>query len=258
MGDRYLVTPQGHRIRYVTGGSGPPVILVHPLQMIASADSWSKHFDALGEMRTYYALDTLGWGFSDLLDEYSFDTWIEALRAFCDQLGLDKVDIIAMSLGGWISQLFAWRYPERVRSLVAVASPGVNPALPSYAHAHNAALPTRESLSAQGFDAARSERVLAMMDRPGKWENWTKLFQYLNEPEVRDEWSMRTRLPQMQTPILFANWDTNSAIPPRYTFEMFSLAPNGRLEITINKPVDLMMPAALRFLKLEEHVAAAK
>lgn len=257
MEDRYLTTPQG-RIRYVSGGSGPPVILVHPLQMSASADNWAKHFEAIGQARTFYALDTLGWGFSDLLEEYSFDTWIEAMRSFCDGLGLKLVDVIGQSLGAWISQLFTWRYPDMVRRVVAIASPGVNAALPSYARGVNAALPTREMLARQGCSEPEISRILAMMDRPGKWENWNRLFDYLHDLEVREEWTLRTRLPQMKTPILYFNFDTNVAIPPKYTFEMFNLAPNSRLEISTGSFGDLTMDSALRYLQLDEPLSGAK
>lgn len=257
MDDRYLTTAAGHRIRYLTGGSGPPVLIIHPLQAAASADTWIKHFDAVGQVRTYYALDTLGWGFSDLLEDYTFDIWIEAIREFCDGLGLQQVDMIAWSLGSWISQLFAWRYPERVRRIAAMASPGLNSALSGNVAAANTALPTPERLAAQGLGPAEVERVVAMMDRPGKLENWKRLFAYVNDLSVRDEWTLRTRLPQMQTPILFSNWDTNSAIPPRYTIEANNLAPNGRLEITSGQVHDLMAPS-LRFLQAETLEAGVK
>lgn len=257
MDDRYLTTADGHKLRYVTGGSGPPVLILHQLQVAASADNWSKHFETIGQVRTYYALDTLGWGFSDLLEEYSFDTWIEAIRELCDQLGLEQVDILGMSLGSWIGQLFAWRYPERVRRVAAIASPGVNPAMPGYAAAANATLPTRERLLQQGFSAEEADRGLAMMDRPGKLENWKKLFTYINDLDVREEWTLRTRLPEMQTPILFSNWDTNTAILPRYTFEMFSIAPNSRIAMTTGHPDDLVAPS-LAFLQLDSFVNGAK
>lgn len=251
MEERYLTTREGHRLRYLTGGSGPPVLMVHPLQMIASANTWERHFPAVGAARTYYALDTLGWGLSDLLDDYSFDVWIELLRGFCDELQLQTVDLIGMSLGSWIAQLFAWRYPERVRRVAAIASPGLNPSLPGYATVVNGVAPTRETLVAQGHAPADVERILLMLDRPDKWANWTRLFAYLHDLQVREEWTLKTRLPQMQMPILFSNWDTNFAIPPRYTFEMFNLAPNARLEITTGGGDDLVAPS-LRFLQAEK------
>ena len=39
------------------------------------------------------------------------------LVAFCDAMGLDKVDVVANDSGSAIAQIFAARHPERIASL---------------------------------------------------------------------------------------------------------------------------------------------
>jgi len=47
----------------------------------------------------------------------SFDAQAGMLRALCDRLGLDQVDVVSNDSGTAIAQLFAARNPERIRSL---------------------------------------------------------------------------------------------------------------------------------------------
>jgi pimeloyl-ACP methyl ester carboxylesterase len=42
-----------------------------------------------------------------------------------DQLGIDKINLVGFSLGGWLAAKFAIAYPERVKKLILVAPAGM-------------------------------------------------------------------------------------------------------------------------------------
>lgn len=50
----------------------------------------------------------------------SFDDVIDDLITLCDQTGIRRAHLIGQSLGASVAQEFAWRYPERVETLVLI------------------------------------------------------------------------------------------------------------------------------------------
>ena len=49
------------------------------------------------------------------------------MRGFLDSLGLQKVHLVGHSMGGAIAIKFALAHPDRVSSLVLIASAGLGP-----------------------------------------------------------------------------------------------------------------------------------
>jgi esterase len=87
--------------------------------MGSSATTWNGFAAALaGAGRRAIAIDARGHGASPRVAEYTFATMVGDLLAFLDQHALDRVDLIGHSMGGGVAQLFAGRYPGRVRRLV--------------------------------------------------------------------------------------------------------------------------------------------
>ncbi|MGZ4816037.1 MAG: alpha/beta fold hydrolase [Terriglobales bacterium] len=115
----------GHRMRYLRAGSGPPILLVHGL--MAYSFSWRFTIPALAPFRTVYAPDLLGTGYSDHPADidYGISAAAERLWKFLDQVDVSTVDIVGSSLGGGIAARMAAAQPERVRKLVLAAP--VNP-----------------------------------------------------------------------------------------------------------------------------------
>jgi len=115
----------GHRMRYLRAGSGPPILLIHGL--MAYSFSWRFTIPALAPFRTVYAPDLLGTGYSDHpadLD-YSITPAAQRLWKFVDVAGANELDIVGSSLGGGIAVRMAGSRPERVNKLVLAAP--VNP-----------------------------------------------------------------------------------------------------------------------------------
>ncbi len=260
----HYLTANGMNIRYLeAAGKGRPIVLVHALSVQNSADQWLSSFEQLSKIGHVYALDLPGWGLSDMPEDgYDFPMWVSAVKGLVDTLGLEDIDLIGQSLGGWIAALYAHQNPEKVRRLALLSNAGLNPTAPR--NSATFALPTREALQGIGYATeAMADAIYDQMVRPGRAEAYVKILDYINDPAVREEWGLRNFLPEMKLPILFGQADTNRAIKPQYSMEAFLLAPHARLVITMggsapggyNTP--FLISEAVRFFEMDEVPQAA-
>lgn len=137
-------------LEYEVLGSGRPLMLIGGLgsQLI----SWDDRFCISLVERGYSVIrfDNRDSGLSTSLDghgvpdllalllgvsraAYRLDDLAQDAVALLDHLGIDRADLIGISLGGMVAQLVALRRPERVSSMVAMLSgpPGRPAELPS-------------------------------------------------------------------------------------------------------------------------------
>jgi pimeloyl-ACP methyl ester carboxylesterase len=114
-----------HRIHYLIGGQGKPLVLVHGLG--GKAQNFALWIPALVR-RGYrvYALDLLGYGDSDRPDvDYSMALEADILNQFFDSQHIARADLGGWSMGGWVALKFAVAHPERVRRVFVDDSAGV-------------------------------------------------------------------------------------------------------------------------------------
>jgi pimeloyl-ACP methyl ester carboxylesterase len=131
-------TVDGHRVRYLRAGAGPPLVLIHGL--MGYSFSWRFNFGALAKLATLYAPDLPGMGFSDRpAADYGLRASAERILRFLETLGIDDFDLLGTSHGGGVAMrlaaLAAERGASRVRRLLLVApvnpwSPISNPLVP--------------------------------------------------------------------------------------------------------------------------------
>lgn len=120
-----LDDPRDARMRYLSAGSGPALLLVHGL--LGYAFSWRFAIPTLAQRSTVYAVDLMGTGFSDrpaALD-CSFNASARRLLEFMDKIGLASCDLLGTSHGGAVAMMAATLAPDRVRRLILAAP--VNP-----------------------------------------------------------------------------------------------------------------------------------
>lgn len=116
-------------IFYKTAGAdnaGPPLLFVHGIGAGASSFMWRRNFDALARDFRVYALDLLGFGFSDKPANvpYSADLYVELIADFIREVAGAPAHIIASSLGAAYSVRVADEQPELTGSLVLIAPTG--------------------------------------------------------------------------------------------------------------------------------------
>jgi len=117
------------RIFYKVAGAnkpGIPLVFVHGVGAGASSFMWRKNFDPLASDFRVYALDLLGFGFSDKPPgvPYSAELYVELITDFIREVVGPPVNIIASSLGAAYSVRVADEHPELVNALILNASVG--------------------------------------------------------------------------------------------------------------------------------------
>jgi pimeloyl-ACP methyl ester carboxylesterase len=119
------LTVRGERLRQAymdvapTGKpNGRVAVLLHGRNFPASY--WQEVIGALAkDGYRVIATDQIGFGKSAKPEgPYSFDQMARNTQQLLDQLGIEKVDLIAHSMGGMLAARFVRTYPERVRRLV--------------------------------------------------------------------------------------------------------------------------------------------
>jgi 2-hydroxy-6-oxo-octa-2,4-dienoate hydrolase len=121
------IVAHGIATNYLDAGDGVPVVLVHGSGPGVSAYSnWRLTLPALAEHYRVFALDMVGFGFSERPDEveYSMTTWVNQLIGFLDAHGLERAHLVGNSFGGGVALRTAALHPERVHDLVLMGSVG--------------------------------------------------------------------------------------------------------------------------------------
>src|SRR5207302_10681227 len=91
----------GHKIRYLFGGSGPPLLLIHGL--MGFSFSWSENLAIFAQHFTVFAPDLLNTGYSDRVElPGDLNHTATLMSEFMDSLGVGQADVIGSSYGGTI------------------------------------------------------------------------------------------------------------------------------------------------------------
>ncbi|MFL5495964.1 MAG: alpha/beta fold hydrolase [Gemmatimonadales bacterium] len=115
----YIDVGDGLRLRYVTAGQGPALVLLHTLR--TQLDMFQKVMPALAGHFRVYAVDLPGHGYSDIQRaEYSPEFFRSAVERFLEVLGIENAVVVGESIGGSIGLLLAARHNPRVRAVVAI------------------------------------------------------------------------------------------------------------------------------------------
>lgn len=120
-----FVNVNGVRTHFAEAGQGEPIILVHGAGPGAFGwAGWRQTIPALMAHFHVYALDTIGFGFTDKPTNivYSDQASVDHLAGFIDALCLDKVNLIGNSRGAYMCAKYACDHPDRVNRLLMVSS----------------------------------------------------------------------------------------------------------------------------------------
>ncbi|GMH39958.1 hypothetical protein BSKO_07862 [Bryopsis sp. KO-2023] len=116
-----------HTVNFVQAGEcGEPIVLIHGFG--ASAYHWRYNIPELAKQHRVYALDLLGFGFSEkaVTDYTGAQVWSDQVADFVREVvGEDtKVVLAGNSLGGFVSLATAARHPDMVKGLICLNSAG--------------------------------------------------------------------------------------------------------------------------------------
>jgi len=97
--------------------------------------TWMQLLPALAKRYHVIAPDLLASNFLRLNPKtYSVDAEVQLVMALLNGLGVQKTDIVGLSVGGWVALLIALENPERVRKLILLESAGLITEIPELAY----------------------------------------------------------------------------------------------------------------------------
>ena len=115
----------GTTLNMVKGGSGEPLLILHDE---IGHHSWLRFHEALAQHYTLYIPSHPGFGKSERLE------WVMTVRDLAgwylralDELGLSHVNVVGLSLGGWLAAEMSAMCPHQFKRLVLVSAPGIQP-----------------------------------------------------------------------------------------------------------------------------------
>lgn len=229
------VTVEGHRMHYYVAGpvDGQPVVLVHGLGGQAEDFRNLTPFLRTAGFRVYTP-DLLGFGRSDRPRDFSYSVPDQAASvfAFMDAMGLKRVDLGGLSMGGWIVQSMAANHPERIRKLMIFDSAGLN-----VKPAWNTALFTPASAAElDELDALLMPHPpevplflvqdILRLSRDQAWVMHRALDSMLTGRDTTD-----ALLPQLKMPVLIVWGDLDHIMPLAQGETMHQLVPQSQLEV---------------------------
>ena len=251
---------EGHRMHYYAAGpsDGSPVVFVHGLG--GQAEDWRNLVPFLRAAGyRVYTPDLFGFGRSEKPTDFSYSIPDQAacVFAFMDAMGLKKVDLGGLSMGGWIVQRMAAEHPERIRKLIVFDSAGL-----SEKPAWNTNLFTPKSAAeldqldtllmpnppqVPPFIAADILRI----SHNRAWVMHRALDSMLAGHDTTDG-----ILPQLKMPVLFVWGEVDHIMPLAQGEKMHALVPQSQIEVVAGcghlAPVqcaDRMGPNVQAFLK---------
>lgn len=104
-----------------TGGSGEPLVLIMGLG--GDLQAWGLTAPALAKHFRVITFDNRGAGRTSAPDRpYTIAHMADDTAALMDYLGIQAAHVLGFSMGGYIAQEFALKYPARVQKLILLSS----------------------------------------------------------------------------------------------------------------------------------------
>ena len=102
------------------GNKTPPIICLHGIG--GDSKSFEPQLLGLSKKHRVIAWNMPGYQDSKPLAEVTFEKLSSSLKSFMDDLEISEVCLLGQSIGGMVAQEFYFRYPEKVNSLILIAT----------------------------------------------------------------------------------------------------------------------------------------
>ena len=226
---RDIIAIAGVELELFEAGNGPPILFLHGAGGFAPEH---PYVEPLSARHRLIAPSHPGFGNSSLPE------WIDAVDDIAyihlellERLGLDQVDVIGCSIGGWVAAELATKMPKAVRRLVLVGPVGVKTGpvdrldIPDIFAQPQSAL---EKLlfhdpDRMRMDPARlTDEQLAIMVRNRETLALLAWEPYMHNPKLPH------RLHRVTAPTLFLRGESDGLVSAEYLAAYARLLPNAR------------------------------
>ncbi|MFH9298940.1 alpha/beta fold hydrolase [Streptomyces sp. NPDC017520] len=249
---------------------GVPLILLNHLSAVL--DNWDPRVvDGLAARRRVITYDNRGVGASggstpDTIEAMARDTVL-----FIRALGFDRVDLLGLSMGGFIAQVIAAEEPDLVRKLIlAGTGPAGGPGIDKVT-----SLTVQDMLKAtlrrkdpkhylfftqtEGGQRAAREFLARLKERTDDRDKAVSVPSFRAQLKAIKRWGRTAPqdLSRIQQPVLVANGESDRMVPSVNTIDLAARLPRGELEPLypdaghggIFQYHDRFVPRALAFLE---------
>ncbi|GAA2360496.1 alpha/beta hydrolase [Streptomyces cuspidosporus] len=238
------VSVQGINFAYRQLGpdDGVPLILLNHLSAVL--DNWDPRVvDGLADRRRVITYDNRGVGASggstpDTIEAMARDTVL-----FIRALGLDRVDLLGLSMGGFIAQVIAAQEPALVRKLIlAGTGPAGGPGIDKVT-----SLTVQDMLKAtlrrkdpkhylfftqtEGGQRAAREFLARLKERTDDRDKAISVQSFRAQLKAIKRWGRTAPqdLSRIQQPVLVANGESDRMVPSENTLDLAARLPRGEL-----------------------------
>jgi pimeloyl-ACP methyl ester carboxylesterase len=223
---------------------GIPVILLHHLT--ANLDDWDPSIvDGLAQNHRVIAFDNRGVGRSEGTTPDDVTEMAHDAEAFIDALGLNQVDLLGFSLGGFIAQVIAQERPSLVRRIIiAGAGPAGGAGIAKIGEVLQGAIQRAGTekkhpkhflfFTPSAASQKSADEFLARLSQRSKDKDAPTSDQAIYAQVVAiSKWGSvePNDLTSITQPVLVANGDDDVMVPTANSFELFAKLPNATLAI---------------------------
>jgi pimeloyl-ACP methyl ester carboxylesterase len=226
-----MVKIAGIEIELYDSGVGAPLLFLHSAQ---GFDANHPFVAMLAKHRRVIAPAHPGFGKSGLPDWMdSVDDFSHVYLELIAQLGLDQIDVVGCSVGGWIAADLATKIPERFRRLVLVAPVGVKtgpsdkldiPDIFALPQEVVAKLLFHDPEKGKIDMAVTSDETLGIMVRNRETLALVAWEPYMHNPKLKH------RLHRVEVPALLLRGASDGIVSADYLARYAALFPQARIE----------------------------
>ena len=221
---------RGCSITLMRGGAGEPLLVLHGA---SGAGAWLPFMASLAEKFDVIVPEHPGYGASDTPD------WLDGIHDlayfyldFLDELDLDRVHLVGISIGGWIAAELAVRDTHRLASLTLADAAGIH--LPGVAQVDTFLSTDEQRIRDFFYDQTRADEMIARVLRPElediAMKNRIATARLAWQPRGHDP-HLAKWLHRIDVPTLLI-WGANDRLFPKdYAFAWQKLIPGSQVAI---------------------------